>query len=262
MLDVVDDFQRQGRKEALAQEEHQPLPTPQDREGRREQGRNAVPPDQLVMNAEILFALTFQIFFLQTPGILEVAHESLGQEIVEALVVTTGRGVIRSGNMHMVTANMLYLETGVGHGGQQQATHPVFYLGVLVNQLMAQVDGNDATHGTDGNDPADLAQQAIVIGHEDVACVEQHSDPHKPHGNGGHPVEDFFAHGGHLHRFIGIGGVFADQEIQNRDNPEDEDVHKPRPVVLGAAFNAHVGRERYQRHHQRPERQIAVFFHF
>ena len=214
------------------------------------------------MNADVLLALTLQVFLFQAPGILEIAHKRLGQEVIQALIVAAGRRIVWRRYMDMVTTHVLHLEAGVGHSGQQQPTHPVFHLRILVDQLVTQVDGNDATHGTDGHDPADLAEQAVIIGHENVAGVEQHRDPHKAHGDGGHPIEDFLAHGRHLNFLVRVARVLTHQEIQDRNNPEDEDIHEPRPVVLCAALYTHKGRKRHQRHHQGPESQVTVFFHF
>ena len=46
--------------------------------------------------------------------------------------------------MYMVATYVLDLEAGIGDGRKQQAAGPVLDLRILVDQLVAEVDGDDA----------------------------------------------------------------------------------------------------------------------
>ena len=87
VFEVVDDFQEGEGDKALAQEEDGAEPAEGDGETSQCQGADAVPPDQFVAPAEGFVAFALQAFGFQFPGIQEVAHVGLGQEVIQGLVV-------------------------------------------------------------------------------------------------------------------------------------------------------------------------------
>ena len=257
VLDVVDHFQGKGGHEALRQEEQHAHPAERQTEGHREQRGDRIPPDQLVVAAEVLLTLALQILLLQLPGVQEVVLEGARQELVQALVVL-GRGrVFWRGHMHVVATDVLHLKAGVGHRGEQQAAHPVLQLGILVHELMAQVDGDDAAHGANGDNPAQLAEQGVVVIHEHPAGEEQHAQPDKAHQEQRAGVDALLAHGRHLLVLVRVGRVLADDVIEHRNDAEHHEIQEPGPIVLGAGLAADEGAHGQQRQHRRPEGQIT-----
>jgi len=124
---------------------------------------------------------------------------------------------------------------------------------------VTKVDSDDAANGANGQYPTEHAEPGVIVDHKNVATPEQHAEPDRHHQQGKPAIQLFLGQCRHFQRLVRIGGVLADDVVQNRDDPEDGEIDEPGPVILSAGFAAGQRAQRQDRQQCQPEQRVTHF---
>ncbi len=190
------------------------------------------------------------------PGRAQAAHDGAGEERVEALPQPRARGILGRGHAHMVPAVVLDEEVPIGALRKRHPAQPSLHARPLVPELVRGVDRDPAHHphrqrqpeAIDGREfPAEpqpaREHQARVLDRDEqvrapavVAILFQPLD----------------------HAVRGVPRIPTDQQIEQREDPEDQERPvEPEDAQAGDLDQA-VGEKGQRRHDQAEQPRVAL----